>query len=117
MAGRQPRRWLEALNNAAPGDYVIVRHRGQDEWHERLLTYRSERDDRVVMITPDEDHYVVEPAVEFDAVYTVGPREGLPSAVRKSTGLIYRFDERYGDEDLDRILAEGRDIAEEAGLV
>ncbi len=26
------------------------------EWHERLITYRHGDDDRVVLITPDEDH-------------------------------------------------------------
>jgi hypothetical protein len=117
MAAPARRPWLQALVDAAPGDYLIVRHRGHDEWHERLVTFRSELDDRIVMLTPDEDHYVVEPASEFDAVYAIGPREGLPSAVRKSKGLIYRFDERYEDVDLDRILDEGREIAVEAGLL
>jgi hypothetical protein len=88
-----------------------VRHRGENEWHERPLTFRFDKDDRAVLLTPDEDHYVVEPRSEFDAVYPLGARGVLPSYVRKTGQLVYCFRNKYTDAELAKILDEGRGIA------
>ncbi len=106
-----------ALRNVAIGAYVMVRHRGEAEYQERLVTFVSKADPRLVMMTPDEDHYAVEPTREFDAVYVLGPRRGLPSTIRKAAVLVYRFDETYDDDELARIFAEARDIARDAKIL
>ena len=108
---------LQSLREAAVGDYVMVRHRGEKEYQERLITFKSSLDDRMVMLTPDEDHYAVEPSSWFDAVYPEGRRGGLASTVRKSGELVYRFDQRYGPAELARILEEGRAIALAEGMI
>ena len=107
----------QSLREAAVGDYVMVRHRGEKEYQERLITFKSSLDDRVVVLTPDEDHYTVEPKGWFDAVYPEGRRGGLASTVRKSGELVYRFEQHYSPAELERILAEGRDIAVAEGMV
>ncbi len=60
----------QVLREARPGDFLIVPHRGKREWHGRLLNFRIDTDDRTVLLTPDEDHYLVEPRLEFDASYS-----------------------------------------------
>jgi hypothetical protein len=78
--------------------------------------HEDDDDDRVVLLTPDEDHYEVEPSREHAMAYILGPRRGLPSHGRKSIGLIYWFDQAYPDEELAWIFAEAQRIAEEKGL-
>ena len=107
----------QSLREAAVGDYIMVRHRGEKEYQERLITFKSALDDRVVMLTPDEDHYAVEPQSWFDAVYPEGRFGGLASTVRKSGELVYCFEKRYTPAELERILAEGRDIAVAEGMI
>ncbi len=104
MAAASPRR---VLKECRPGDYLLVRHRGEQEFQERLLTFRSDADDRVVFLTPDEDHYIVKPHGEFEAIYALGPRGGLPRGVRKAGQLVYRFQHRYTEQEFARILEEG----------
>ena len=41
----------QSLREAAVGDYVMVRHRGEKEYQERLITFKSSLDDRVTVLT------------------------------------------------------------------
>jgi hypothetical protein len=43
------------------GRHVMVKHIGQNEWREHIVTYGSPSDKRMVLLTPDQDHYVWTP--------------------------------------------------------
>ncbi len=65
----------------AVGSRLLVKYVGEREWHERLVTGLC-HDGRYVILTPDEDRYM-EAAEDYQDVFILGPRGGLPAAVRK----------------------------------
>ncbi len=70
-----------------------------------------------MVLTPDDDHYAVEPQTWFEAFHPEGHRGGLASTVRKSGELMYRFEQSYTSVELERILAEGRAVALSEGMI
>jgi hypothetical protein len=115
MAPANLRTVLAALK---PGVRFMIQFVGDAEWHERICTGKGRTMvTSVSALTPDEDHYVHDLAVDAEKLELVGPRGGLPRTVRG--GLVYRFDEdyEYDDDELERMYAEGERLLVGAGDV
>ena len=90
-----------------PGRYIMVKHKGDREWHEFLVTaVVSGTAPRYVILTPDEDHYVLDLNGDVDELFLVGPNLRLPPRVAQDRGVVYRFDERYTDKELKLVFNE-----------
>lgn len=103
------RRWKGI--DVSVGSRVLVRHVGEVEFHERLITaFRADR--YPVMLTPQEDHYV-HPDEDIEEVVMCGVRGGIPAAVRASGVYVQRFTGGYSAEELRQVFDEGAGIAAE----
>ena len=70
-----------------PGRYIMVKHKGDREWHEFLVTaVVSGTAPRYVILTPDEDHYVLDLNGDVDELFLVGPGLRLPPASPRTVG-------------------------------
>ena len=102
------------------GDFIFVVHPDEEEWHERLLTAHV-KGTIWVALTPDEDHYDIELALELDQWVVVGPRGGLPPKLRSTSWMVYRFRDVYSKKQLAAVFDEGATISAavmiERGLV
>ena len=89
-----------------PGHHVLVRHRGETEWHERVVT-ALHRYPEAVCLTPNEDHYLHDFEADIEEVALLGPRRGVPAEIRRKKDPIIMFEKAYSPNQLARALAEG----------
>lgn len=74
---------LDALRRARVGDKVLVRHVGDPEWHERLITAIPNTAGVWFGLSPGEDHYAVVVEEDYEEVEFIGPRDGVPQRINK----------------------------------
>jgi hypothetical protein len=97
------------MTELSVGTRILVYYEDVDEWHERLLTAHV-TDEKWSMLTPDEDHYVVDLEKDVDDWEEMGPRGGAPARCRRAA-LVYKFERQYTAGQLADIYREGRVIA------
>ncbi len=69
----------------------------------------------MVMLTPDEDHYVHDPGMYVE-LHLAGPRGGIPAHFRKRVDArLIRFEGPYDVDQLQGIFAEGVKITKFVG--
>ncbi len=72
------------LPRVRPGVNIVIRHDGDVEWRERIVTGIVHGQPHMVSaVTPDEDHYVHNLRDDLTGIELVGQRGGLPKTVRR----------------------------------
>ena len=66
------------------GEFVFVKHLGDTEYHERMVTALDLARGVMVSLTPDEDHYAVVVRDDYELILQRGVRGGLPRFVSGS---------------------------------
>ncbi len=86
-----------------------MKHRQDEEWHERIVTAIGEYP-LFAGLTPHEDHYVHNAEEDLSDIEEFGPRGGVPPRIRGSGAMIVRFGLQYTPAQLQAIFAEGEQV-------
>eukprot|EP00929_Paragymnodinium_shiwhaense_P061827 TRINITY_DN30893_c0_g1_i1.p1 TRINITY_DN30893_c0_g1~~TRINITY_DN30893_c0_g1_i1.p1 ORF type:complete len:406 (+),score=91.50 TRINITY_DN30893_c0_g1_i1:264-1481(+) len=93
------------------GSHLLIRHQGDLEWHERLVSAVVDGS-HFVGLSPDEDHYVHSLGdIEMVRAFEVRPTLAQARAAVDAGAYLHRFQRGYRDRARERIFEEGRQLA------